>query len=109
MLASVLACDGSVDKFYSVTRVIHQLHNPSEVSTRNWETQISPRLLPWIYSVFRLKYAGPYKLIAFKNDCEGAKTLQQWKVIFAKEQKTPTLETSDLWRTKETHIHKNAF
>ena len=48
---------------------------------RIWKAQNSPRLLPWIYSVLRRKYAEPSKFTVFKIHCEGAKKLQQ-KISF---------------------------
>ena len=58
-------------KIYSLTRVDLKLHDPFEVLARIWKAQSSPRLLPWIYSVLRLKYAEPSKFTVFKIDCEG--------------------------------------
>ena len=57
------------------------MHNPCEVLARIWKAQNSPRLLPWIYSVLRLKYAEPSKFTVLKVDFEGAKKLQQKNFI----------------------------
>ena len=58
-----------------------ELLDPCEVLARIWTAQISPGLLPWIYSVLRLKSAEPSKFTVFKIDCEGAEKLQQ-KIFF---------------------------
>ena len=65
------------ERIYSLTRVNFKVHDPCEVLARIWKAQNSPRLLPWIYSVLRLKYAEPTKLTVFKSSCKGAKKLQQ--------------------------------
>ena len=63
--------------FGSEARGNLKLHDPCEVLARIWKAQNSPRLLPWIYSVLRLKYADPSKFTVFKIDFEGTKKLQQ--------------------------------
>ena len=65
-----------LERIYSLTRVDFKLHDHCEVLARIWKAQNSPRLLPRIYSVLRLKYAEPSKFTVSKSDCEGAKKLQ---------------------------------
>ena len=65
-----------LERIWSLTRVNLKLHDPCEVLARVWKDQNSPRLLLWIYSVLRLKYAEPSKITVFKSDCEGATRLQ---------------------------------
>ena len=70
------------------------MHDPCEVLARVWKAQNSPRLLPWIYSVLRLKYAEPSKFTVLKIDFEGAKKLQQKNFHFVKEQRNSNTEIS---------------
>ena len=81
--------------FGSEARGNLKLHEPCEVLARVWKAQNSLRLLPWIYSVLRLKYAEPSKFTVLKIDFEGAKKLQQKNFI--------------LWRSKETPTEKFHF
>ena len=80
---------------YSSSRVNLKLHEHSENLARTWKTQNSPRLLPAIYSMLRLKYAEPSKFTVFEIDFKRTKTLQQKKFI--------------VWRSKETLTQKFPF
>ena len=76
--------------FGSEARRNFKLHDPCEVSQRIWKAQNSPRLLPWIYSVLRLKYAEPSKFTVLKIDFEGAKKLQHKNFILRRSKETST-------------------
>ena len=76
-------------RIYSFALVDINLHDPCEVLARIWKSQNSPRLLPWIYSVFRLKNAEPSKCTVLKIDCEGANKLQHWNFFSQRSKETP--------------------
>ena len=101
----ISAC-GFRGRICSFARVNVKLHDPCEVLARIWKAQNSPRLLPWVYSVLKLKHAEPSKFTVFKIDFKGAKTLQQEKFRFAKEQRKSYTQKLDLIQRKSTNINE---
>ena len=101
------------ERIYSLTRVNLKLHDPCEVLARIWKTQNSHHLLPWIYSVLRLKYAKLSKFTVwlwrsketqhYNFFCKGAKKLHHTnfelnKIIFIQNETRERVKT--LFHTK---------
>ena len=95
------------ERIYSLTRVSLKFHDPCEVLARIWKAQNSPRLLPWIYSVLRLKYAEPSKFTVFKIWFWRSKETPTEKFHFVKEQRNSNTEISCCKGAKKLPIHKN--